>query len=158
MPHSLTHLLHITPELQNLTHKLAQLEQMNQCLTATLGPTLAEHCRVANLRDGSLILSTTSPAWNHKLRFASLDLLTSLRQNPNWSGLKSIAVRVDYLPTESIKPQMTSLSASMAISAENARLIYQTAQTINCGKLAKSLQNLARRMIAKAGYTKKVLD
>lgn len=149
MPHSLTNLLSSVPELQQLTQKLAQLEQINFYLTANLDPTLAAHCRVANLRDGSLILSTTSPAWNHKLRFASLDLLTVLRANPKWSGLKSIAVRVDYLPAVNPIPQPASnLKRHKPISANHAQLMQHAAQNITCTKLAQSLHRLAHKLSA----------
>lgn len=96
---SFTKLLYNAPNLHKLLDKLEQLKQLNQFVAAHLEPSLAAQCQVANLRDGILILSTTSPAWKHKLRFVTLDLLSALRANPAWSSLKSIEVRIDYIPT-----------------------------------------------------------
>lgn len=94
---SFTHLLQTAPNLHKLLSKLEQLQQLNGIVAANLEPALATQCRVANLRDGILILSTTSPAWKHKLRFATIDLLSALRAHPQWSSLKSIEVRIDYI-------------------------------------------------------------
>lgn len=95
---SFTSLLQTAPNLHKLLAKLEQIKQLNLFVTSHLEPSLAKQCQVANLRDGVLILSTTSPAWKHKLRFAALDLLSALRANPHWSNLKSIEIRIDYLP------------------------------------------------------------
>ena len=95
---SFTNLLQTAPNLYKLLDKLEQLNLLNSFVVAHLEPSLAAQCRVANLRDGILILSTTSPAWKHKLRFATLDLLSALRAHPKWSSLKAIEVRIDYLP------------------------------------------------------------
>ncbi len=135
-------LLGTAPELQKFIAKLQHLEQINNYLSIHLDPHLVPHCRVANLRDGALILSTTSPAWNHKLRFAALDILSILRANRLWSGLKSIEVRVDYLkPIDHDTP--TNFKTSSPISAQNAKLIEQTATNISNKKLSNSLARLA---------------
>ena len=94
---SFTSLLQTAPNRNKLLAKIELVKQLNQFIAAHLEPSLAAQCRVANLRDGILILSTTSPAWKHKLRFAALELLSSLRVNPRWSYLKSIEVRIDYI-------------------------------------------------------------
>lgn len=140
---AVTSLLRSTPDLQKFVDKLEQLEHMNRYIAAHLEPGLAENCQVANLRDGSLILSTTSPAWHHKLRFATMDLLSTLRANPLWSGLKSIEVRVDYIPlTHHDTP--TNFKTPSAISAQNAKLLRQTATHISNEKLANAITKLAR--------------
>lgn len=138
-------LLSGTPELQKFVSKLQHLEQINNYLSAHLDPQLAPHCRVANMRDGALVISTTSPAWNHKLRFAALDILSLLRANPLWSGLKSIEVRVDYLnPIDHNTP--TNFRTSSPVSTKNAKLIQQTATYIANEKLSNSLKRLALRL------------
>ena len=140
---SFTNLLHQTAELRSFVTKIEQLEQINQIVTSKLDPSLSEHCQVANLRDGILILATTSPAWNHKLRFSSLDLLSSLRSDPRWSGLKSIEIRVDYLPLLD-KNDLRRPRTSRHISAASALAIKQSADNIACNKLAAALQKLVK--------------
>ncbi len=142
---SFTNLLHQTAELRSFVTKIEQLEQINQIVTSKLDPSLSEHCQVANLRDGILILATTSPAWNHKLRFSSLDLLSSLRSDPRWSGLKSIEIRVDYLPPLD-KNDLHRPRTSRHISAASAAVINQTAENITCNKLSDALKRLTRHI------------
>lgn len=139
---SFTSLLQTSADLQKFTTKLSQLEQLSNFIANYLEPTLASQCKVANLRDGSLILTTTSPAWNHKLRFVSLELLSALRKNPLWSGLKSIEVRVDYLPAME-HDNITDLKKSLCMSPQNAKLIQELAHSISCPTLANALKKLA---------------
>lgn len=140
-----TNLLHTAPDLQKFVAKLQHLEQINSYLGAHLDANLVKHCRVANLRDGAIILSTTSPAWHHKLRFVSLDILSTLRANPLWSGLKSVEIRVDYL--QSIEHDTsTNIKTSSRPSAQNAKLLQETATQIGNKKLSDSLSRLASRL------------
>lgn len=141
---NLSKLFTTTPDLNKFIDKLRALEQLSRFVATHLEPSLSAQCRVANLRDGVLILSTTSPAWNHKLRFVTLDLLSVLRAQSAWCGLKSIEVRVDYLPTYEYNT-ITNLNKSLSISAYNAKLIEETANGISCTKLAEALQRLASR-------------
>lgn len=141
---SFASLLAGTPELRNFTAKLDHLNQMNQVISSKLEPSLASHCHVANLRDGTLILATTSPAWNHKLRFSALDLLSTLRADPRWSGLKSIEIRVDYLPNTETASTMKR-SKPITLSAASAQLIKQAADNISNPSLAEAMRRLALR-------------
>lgn len=140
---SFTSLLEGNYELQKVVSKVHHLEELNTLLASKLDPSFVNHCRVANLRDGILILATTSPAWNHKLRFSSLDLLSQLRAEPRWSGLKSIEIRVDYLPNmESASPQVVSRRAPL--SKANAKLFEQLGENVSNPKLAAALKRLAQ--------------
>lgn len=141
-------LLQTVPDLRKFVSKLDQLKQINNFVSSKLEPILARNCRVANLRDGSLILSTTSPAWNHKLRFIALDLLSALRSNPAWSGLKSIEVRVDYLPINEHNTT-TNLKKPSLPSVHNAKLMQEIANNITCKKLSESLNKLANLALIK---------
>jgi hypothetical protein len=141
---SFTSLLQSSAEMQNFLGKVDALAQLNTLIASKLEPSLASNCRVANLRDGILILATTSPAWNHKLRFYSVDLLSELRSDPRWSGLKSIEIRVDYLPnTESASAPGSKRGIS--ISKENAELLSQLAETIANPKLAQALKRVSSK-------------
>ncbi len=146
---TLSNLFNSAPSLSTFATKLADLEQISQLVAANLEPSLRSQCRVANLRDGTLILSTTSPAWNHKLRFVALDLLSILRSQPAWRGLKAIEVRVDYLPCYG-HDTTTNLQQPLSISAYNAKLIEETANNVTCKMLANSLQRLAFKGLKKS--------
>lgn len=143
--HSFAGLLQSNSDLRNFVAKVEHLEQINQIIASKLEPSLANNCRVANLRDGTLILATTSPAWNHKLRFSSLDLLTALRADPRWSGLKSIEIRVDYLPnTQSASPPEPR--KRIPISKASVEIIKDAAKNISNHKLATALDRLSKML------------
>ena len=99
-----TNLHHINTLLQNSSvisdfcFKLEQLQQLQKIISNLLPPTIANHCTVANLREGVLVLATKSPAWKHQLNFLKIDLLEQLRNSsPIWSGIASIVITIDYL-------------------------------------------------------------
>lgn len=141
---SFTSLIHNSPDLCKFVAKVGQLDEINQIIASKLDPSLSDNCRVANLRDGTLILATTSPAWNHKLRFSSLDLLSALRLDPRWRGLKSIEIRVDYLPPIDTASN-TNPHKPRPLSQFSANLLQQAAASISNPQLAAALRRLGGR-------------
>lgn len=86
-----------SPILSELLKKVEQLTKLNLSALKALekiDPSLAKHCRVMNCRDGILMIATTSAVFGHTLRFLSLDLLSSLRSEPEWCGLTAIQFQV----------------------------------------------------------------
>ncbi len=140
---SLSNVLQTAPTLRTFVTKLEQLAQINFAIANHLQASMANHCKVANLRDGALVLSTSSPAWHHKLRFSSMEILSLLRRDPRWSGLKSIEVRVDYLPNIESQASNIQQPKTKPISAANRLLIQQTASHLTNHKLAEALRKLA---------------
>lgn len=141
---SLSNLLQTTPELHDFVTKLEHLAQINSAIAQNLEATLANHCKVANLRDGALVLSTTSPAWHHKLRFSSMEILSMLRKDPRWSGLKSVEIRVDYLPSIESQTANGYYTKPRTLSTASRQLIEQTAANLTNPKLAAALARLAK--------------
>jgi hypothetical protein len=91
---SLANILTTSPILSQIVRKVDQLAQLNRIVHQKLDPALKTHCRVANYRDGVLILTTNTSATGHLLRFAKGELLTALRKEPEWCHLKSIKIHV----------------------------------------------------------------
>lgn len=141
---SITSLLQNVPDLHKFVGRIEQLKQISEIISSKLEPSLADNCHVANLRDGMLILATTSPVWNHKLRFSTLDLLSTLRSDPRWSGLKSIEVRVDY-PPNNTDTSVINPNKPREISAAGAKSLLQAAASINNPQLALAIKRLANR-------------
>lgn len=140
---SFTSLLSKDPALNKLITKIQNLEQLNQVIATKLDASLLNNCVVSNIRDGTLILSTNSPAWNHKLRFQSLDLLSSLRADPRWSGLKAIELRVDYIPLQSNSSSFAT--KTIPLSPSNAKLLNDLAGNLDCKPLADAIRRLAKK-------------
>lgn len=147
---SFNEILSISPILREIVCKVEQLAKLNRQVLNKLEPQLAKHCRVANLKDGILILTTQSPTWGHQLRFASSDLLSALRAEPEWCGLKSIKIHVrpNEIPTLD-RVGSTILSGPM-LSPLGASYLQKTAETITDVRLQEALSKLSQRITMKA--------
>ncbi len=91
---SMADILTTSPILSQIVNKVEQLAKLNRIVHEKCDPKLRNHCRVANYRDGILILTTDSAAVAHWLRFEKSELLTALRSLPEWCHLKSIKIHV----------------------------------------------------------------
>ncbi len=159
--HSINTLLQNSPTILNIQDKLQQLQQLHNTVTNLLPPIIAKYCSVANLRDGVLILTTTSPVWNHQINFLKMDLLDKLRNsNAAWAGIASISVKTDYLPEDLMVYQQNNDHSNhksndkqkdrlknFTISTKTAKIINNIATNdINHPPLAMALKNLARKL------------
>jgi len=123
------------PSLPARVRELGELERQVQ---ACLAPDLARHCRVAGIVQGCLRLATESPAWAARLRFQGPRLLQQLARQ---RGLNLNAVQVRIIPPV-LEPAPPA--RRLCLTAANARLLQQTAQTIADPGLAQALSRLAR--------------
>lgn len=134
-----------SPVLGQIVYKVDQLAKLNRLIIEKLDPELARHCRVANCRDGILILTTPSPSTGHLLRFSEVELLTSLRAIPDFCHLKSIKTQVrpplpEYSYSKEVLPKPS-------LSAKGAEIIRAMALNIESLSLRKSLLQLAKKTI-----------
>jgi len=157
--HTLTELFVNSPILSELLKKVEQLSKLNRLVLEKLDPQLARHCRVLSCNEGILVLSTSTPAWGHTLRFNEIDILSTLRNYPEWCGLKSIRIRVtphegfDSEASSALIPRTTSSSSSslssssrFALSNAAADLLNITASQVEADRLKKALSKLATRV------------
>jgi hypothetical protein len=112
-------LLEQSPEIKLIIDKLQQLQQLNRYLANFLPDYLAKHCVVANLRGGVLVLVTDGPVWKNQLSLLRMDLLEKLRSNPNWAGISSISITIDYLIAD-LNQYVAELSGPVSILAANS--------------------------------------
>jgi hypothetical protein len=141
---AVVNILHDSAPLKKLSSKVKQLEQLNQAVLSNLGPDLAQNCRVANLRNGILILATASPEWNHKLKFLKADLLESLRSKPCGYGLTSITIKTVPELAYSQFTIQKSLPNPKLLSSKNVQLINSLAESVSSPKLARALRKLGK--------------
>ncbi len=78
-------------DIQFLMHRLTTIMALKKQLTQFLSKDIAEHSRVINLRNNTLVIAVTSAVWANKLRFKLPDLLSDFR-NAGYSGLSKIEV------------------------------------------------------------------
>lgn len=122
-----------------ISAKARQLTDLTQRIRACLPADLADHCRVIGLREGCLRLAAESPAWAARLRFQAPRLVQQLRQR----GAATLhTVQVQIAPAAAPR---TPPSRKPRMTAENARLLEQTARAIEDPGLARALTRLARR-------------
>jgi hypothetical protein len=126
----------------SLPERVRQLAEFERRVQACLAPDLAQHCRVAGIVRDCLRLATDTPAWAARLRFQGPRLLQQLARQ---SGLSLNAVQVRIIPPVS---QHTPPARKLCLTAENARLLQQTAQAIKDPGLARALERLARHRTA----------
>ncbi len=141
----LTKIFQRSPLLRDYVNKVQSLETLTHSVRQHLEPELAKNCRVANLINNVLILATTSPAWNHRLRFLIPDLLNKLRNSPQYYGLSSIEI-IQQVTIERVDFQTNKLNP-IRLSLRNAQQIASTAEQITNKALAKALRKIAKHAI-----------
>lgn len=173
---TLVDILARSPKLAQIVNKVDQLAKLNSSILKKLDPDLSRYCRVANCRDGILILTTDNPSAGHLLRFAKMDLLDNLRQDPAFCHLKSIQTLVrpvepKFKATESAsrtKPRLNDKLGqnkgktmekegsqgklesthpfSPKISSENCNTINNLASKLSSSNLKQALLKLGSRL------------
>lgn len=147
---SFNNLLQNSPTISKLYYKLQQIQQLNNVLTNLLPPLAAQNCCVSNLRDGMLILTTTSPVWNHQINFLKTDLINKLRNSsPDFAGITAIKVKTSYLIEELNNYKNPALNnkspKKLNISANSAKVIRDIAdKAITYSPLANILKKLCK--------------
>lgn len=128
--------------LCEMINKANQLSKLNSLVSQKLGSNLARHCRVANYRDHTLILTTPTPASGHLLRFHKTDLLTALREDIEWCQLKAIQILV--IPNWVQEPTFSSPLPKPNLSPTSTEALQTTASSISFLPLQKALLNLVK--------------
>lgn len=132
-----------SPLLKTVLQKADKVTKLNQAVSKNLEPELVPYCRVANIRDGVLILTTPSPIWGHQLRFTSLSLLTTLRKEEQWCGLTSIKIHVR--PNDEKLPVILPSLPIPALSLKGAAHLKEAAAQIKHLGLQEALERLSQR-------------
>jgi len=101
-----------------LTHARLLL-QLQNLLTGSVDPSLADHFQVANLRQDRLILLTPTAAWSTRLRMETPNLLEVLRR-AGLADVRVIEIRVAPLiepPAKTREPKPLSAAATQALGS-----------------------------------------
>ncbi len=68
-------------DIKSLLDQLTKIKTLNHSLQQHLNPTLLPHCKVVNIRKGTLVIAVDSSIWANKLRFQLPDLISHFRNN-----------------------------------------------------------------------------
>jgi hypothetical protein len=128
-------------KIQQHAQKIAQA---NQAVSSILAPNVAKMCRVANIRDGYLLIEASSAAIKMKLDYDRLYLLSQLR-GQGFANLMSVEIKVNpslYLNEQTTEINEQSKARQPAVSdvaADYLRMVAQGAPD----KIKKRLENIA---------------
>ena len=87
--------------LGGLLRRARALLQLERLIKGAVDPSLADHFKVANVRDQKLVLLTPGAAWATRLRMQAPQILELLRV-AGVSDVQDIEIRVAPLPTEPV--------------------------------------------------------
>lgn len=137
-PQDLSHLLHLSGKLPNMVEKAELLNHLNNHVKQMIGGPVADQLKVANLREGVLVMETSSAAWAARINFQKPMLLRQL-QAETLPMLTAIEVKVNpSLVKRADKPQIHHRHMSEAA----AQHIEALAEHVD-GELGLKLKRLA---------------
>ena len=125
--------------LADIRRRTAELQVIYQKLKAILPPPLCDHFILANIDKNTVTLHADSSAWAARLRFKTPEILACIQEHWQFAPPKSIRTRVVHRTT-----QTTPTKRSVHLSAKNARLIRDTANSISDPVLRDALLRLSR--------------
>ncbi|MBV4365727.1 DUF721 domain-containing protein [Erwinia sp. BNK-24-b] len=135
--------------LQSIQQRAIALNKLNRALQGIIPAQLHPWCRVANFRQGVLVLETANASWMMRLRYEQSSLLSALRAQI-LPSLTSIDIRIN--PTLAAKAQenvqessdrhQKEQSPGRQLSEQSAEILRGVASR-SPEKLKKTLERLA---------------
>lgn len=126
--------------LKRLSQHTQLLAQLNHVLQQSLPPQYSAHCRLANIKDDTLIIHTDNASLASMVRFQAPILCKTLSDQLGQSFRKIVVkVKPHHIPLNN--PNTNTLS----MPENAAKTIQQTAQDIEEGPLKTALEKLAKR-------------
>ena len=135
--------------LQSIQQRAIALNKLNRALQGIIPAQLHPWCRVANFRQGVLVLETANASWMMRLRYEQSSLLSALRAQI-LPSLTSIDIRIN--PTLAAKAQENVQESSdrhqkeqnpgRQLSEQSAEILRGVASR-SPEKLKKTLERLA---------------
>lgn len=141
---ALTHVLQQDSQvLGSLLDKLSHLKHLNKILSDQLDPKLVTHCQVANYENTLLVILTHNAIWATQFRFQIPQLVTKLRQYPEFKDLKNIQCKL--IPTTYTRqiPEAHKTQAMPLLSLQTSQLILDLASNIKYDKLREVMKRIA---------------
>ncbi|ABV35029.1 conserved hypothetical protein [Shewanella sediminis HAW-EB3] len=137
-PQDLSQLLHQQGQMPNLAEKAELLLHLNHYVKQVLAGPVSQQLKVANLRQGVLVIETTSAAWAARINFQKAKILQQL-QAETLPMLTAIEVKVNpSLVLYETKPKIPQHHISETAASHIEALAEHTE-----GSLAEKLKRLA---------------
>ena len=123
--------------LQNVQQRAVALLRLNRAVKGILPAPLHPWCRVANFRQGILVLETANASWLMRLRYEQATLLSALRAQI-LPSLTSIDIRIN--PSLAVKGQEIVQQNTTQTGAEKYEVNRQLSE-----QSAEALREVAKR-------------
>ncbi len=125
--------------MREIVERAKQLRRLDRNLGRQLPSPLAEHCRVANVTNNTLIVLADDPTWAARLRYAAPSILSLLSDE---TDLALTAVQVKVAPPSAPSRKVTR--QRLRLSEKNAAGLRTLALNISDQKLAEKILRLAQ--------------
>ena len=116
------------------------LENLSRIIRASLPKNCQDHVSVAGIKDQQLILITDSPVWSSRLRLYTQNMTEMLAEHAKLQ-INRIQIRQSQPGSP---PREEPIKKFRHLSESSARLISQTANSIDDENLSNALQRLAK--------------
>ncbi|NIY48035.1 DUF721 domain-containing protein [Cedecea colo] len=136
--------------LQNVQQRATALLRLNRAVRSILPAQLHPWCRVANFRQGILVLETANASWLMRLRYEQATLLSALRAQI-LPSLTSIDIRInptlaaigrDSVQETSTQTQSGQFEVNRELSEQSAEALREVAKR-SPEKLRAAIERLA---------------
>ncbi|WP_090361017.1 DUF721 domain-containing protein [Ferrimonas sediminum] len=125
-------------KLVDVRQRTDTLRRLQQAVTQLVGNELNGRYRVANVRNGVVIIETDSAAWATRLQFQKMQLLQQLRQQ-NFPMLTTIEIKVNPGLSRIQRPVAKNTNQ---LSQQAADQLQELANSVG-GSLGEKLKKLA---------------
>ncbi|MDF7666963.1 DciA family protein [Orbaceae bacterium ESL0727] len=144
-PQSFSFLVRQTTGLSQIEERTSALFQLSRALDEILSKPLNEKCRVANYRQGILVIEVSSASWLTRLKYEQSNVLSALRQKV-LPALSSIQYQINpdlgCYSHQNSHPLPLNATKSSTITPQSALYLYELAERAP-EKLKKQLIKLA---------------
>ncbi len=130
--------------LAALLRHCQRLRSLETLVEPLLPPPMAGHVRVANYRQGELVLQTDSPAWTTRLRFETPALERALRSRLDGFRRLTVATRPGHDPIARTRGDERPSRRPRSISPRSAAALRALARSPRTDpRMARALERLA---------------
>ncbi|SLM64603.1 MULTISPECIES: DUF721 domain-containing protein [Dickeya] len=140
--------------LQDIQQRAVALLKLNRAVQSLLPAALHPFCRVANYRQGMLILETTSANWLMRLRYEQPTILSALRAQI-LPSLVAIDIRINpALAAKVHENESHHMTKAIAAATPTARILSaQSAEILKslAEQSPEGLQKILKRLASLAG-------
>ncbi len=133
--------------LSGVIRRGRQLHGLGVLLGEILGPELAAHCHLANIRGNTLVVAASSTAWATRVRYQSPQLLQKIKCEERLRSIDTIHVRITSPTSQAASTSHSTRHASMSEAASEC--LSQCAEGIDDKNLSTALRHLAKRKTAR---------